>query len=51
MIKHCECTHYKGNTKAAEYQNRKYGHGNRVHNKCDKQKPPIYRCTICGKTK
>ena len=45
MIKHCSCVN--------EYQDEKYGKGNRVHNECkgatkDKH---VYRCTVCSNEK
>lgn len=41
MIKKCNCK--------SEYQDEKYGKGNRVHNKMIGDKG--YRCTVCGKEK
>ena len=46
MIKYCSCTNYLGNSNSAIFQDRRYGHGNRVHNKGQNGK---YNCTICGK--
>ncbi len=41
MIKKCTCKH--------EYQDKKYGQNNRVHNICAKDKNAVtYRCTVCG---
>ena len=39
-IKRCTCNH--------EYQDKKYGKGNRVHNIGTGQNPPK-KCTVCGK--
>ena len=39
MIKKCVCKH--------DYQDRRYGFGNRVVNK---ENDGGYRCTVCGKT-
>ena len=51
MIKKCTCRESRnGNTKAVEYQDRRYGWGNRVFNACAKSDPQSYRCTICGTT-
>uniref|UniRef100_A0A6M3JDN0 Uncharacterized protein n=1 Tax=viral metagenome TaxID=1070528 RepID=A0A6M3JDN0_9ZZZZ len=50
MIIKCICRSDKhGNTKGVEYQEQKYGYGNRVFNKTKELK--TYRCTICGFTK
>ena len=38
MIVKCKCTH--------EYQDKKYGTGNRIANKTDKGSD-VYRCTVC----
>lgn len=39
-------------TGAIEYQNKKYGMGNRVHNPVKSGKEGImYRCTCCGNTR
>ncbi len=54
MIKQCTCRSDKrGNTRAADYQNKEYGSGNRVFNLCapTKGSPPKHRCTVCGFTK
>ena len=40
MILKCSCKH--------AYQDKRYGPGKRVHNKCRTGK---YRCTVCGDTK
>lgn len=32
-----------------EYQDKKYGHGNRVHNSTADVLKSGYRCTVCGK--
>ncbi len=36
-----------------EYQDKKYGKGNRVHNPCQPKKAPQewIRCIVCGKEK
>lgn len=49
MIAHCGVC--KGGS-AAEYQNEKYGQGNRVFNLCAKAEKSGQeaRCTVCGKT-
>ena len=39
MIRRCSCSH--------EYQDKKYGKGNRVHNPGAKG----YKCTVCGNVK
>lgn len=40
-IMHCDCKH--------DFQDKTYGTGMRVHNKC---KPEVgYRCTVCERTK
>jgi len=38
-IVHCACVH--------EVQDKIYGHGNRVANRCGKEGAPSYRCTVC----
>jgi len=45
MIVRCKCKH--------EYQDKKYGKGNRVHNECSSRikGQKIVRCTVCGNTK
>jgi len=41
MILKCNCKH--------EYQDKKYGKGERVHNECQSTKNKgLYRCTVCG---
>lgn len=48
MILSCfRCTDNAG--AGAEFQNKVFGHGKRVHNKCAKKArlPIQYRCTIC----
>jgi len=40
MILACTCKN--------EYQDQKYGNGNRYCNPCKKQEK-LYRCTVCGK--
>lgn len=47
-IKHCDCTGFKGNDQSAQYQDTRYGSGNRVHIFSKNGSP---RCTICGKEK
>lgn len=47
MIKYCGCTSSFGRVNGCEYQNERYGYGNRVHNKGANGK---YCCTVCGKT-
>ena len=45
MIKKCGCTEDKGGNKAgANFQDKKYGKGNRVANETNNG----YRCTVCG---
>ena len=47
MIKKCNCkADDKGNTNGAQYQDKRYGKGQRVCN-LDKDKNP--RCTVCGR--
>lgn len=44
----CKCQWDKEkNPQGAEYQDKAYGKGIRVHNKCDKG----WRCTVCGATR
>ena len=44
MIKKCDCK--------SEYQNKRYGKGNRVFNELGKKSgQKEYRCTVCGKVK
>lgn len=31
-----------------EFQDKKYGKGNRVHNPTRKNSGSVYRCTVCG---
>lgn len=38
-------------TPAAAYQNKKYGKGNRVFNKCQGKNTGNVRCTVCGNMK
>jgi hypothetical protein len=45
VVKKCTCTSEK--SKAAEYQDKKYGKGNRVMNPLDGKG---FRCTICQRT-
>lgn len=40
-IKKCSCKH--------EYQDKKYGKGRRVANKCAGKTNVVYRCTVCLK--
>ena len=40
-IRQCSCT--------SEYQDRKYGKGNRVHNDLGPKKKDLCRCTVCEK--
>ncbi len=49
MILKCLCESDKfGNTNAAQYQNRKYGHGKRIHNETRGIGKIVgYRCTVC----
>jgi hypothetical protein len=44
-IKNCNCV--------SEYQDKKYGRGNRVHNKAKSKsgKGDAHRCTVCEKVK
>lgn len=45
MIKKCSCEKLPdGRNAAAEFQDQKYGKGNRVHNPTIKKGP---RCTVC----
>lgn len=44
MIKKCKCDH--------EFQDARYGHRMRVHNKKagkDARSPQVYVCTVCGR--
>ena len=43
MILKCSCKH--------TYQDKHYGPGKRVHNKCIKDRVVKYRCTVCGNVK
>ena len=43
MILPCNCKH--------EYQDEHYGPGQRVHNKCIKDRKIKYRCTVCSDVK
>ena len=43
----CTCT----GTKAMEYQDKRYGKGNRAHNPGKSGQSIEYRCTCCGKRK
>lgn len=45
VITTCKCSH--------EYQDQKYGKGNRVHNPAKPKagKATAIRCTVCGETK
>lgn len=44
MIKKCRCK--------SEYQDKKYGQGNRVHNECKViNSTTPHRCTVCGEKK
>lgn len=44
MIKKCDCKH--------DYQNKRYGKGNRIHNEITKKENVNnWRCTVCGKEK
>ena len=43
MILKCTCKH--------NYQNKRYGPGMRVHNRCTKDRMVKHRCTVCGDTK
>lgn len=53
MVLKCTCTSDKhGNSKAAQYQDKKYGEFMRVHNKEGKKgSHPTYSCTVCGHTR
>ena len=44
-IKKCDCKH--------EYQDKRYGKNNRVHNELAKKPNSTaeYRCTVCGRVK
>lgn len=51
-IQTCNCTHYMGGKSGAEFQDRLYGAGNRLHNKTGQNgKNPGWRCTVCGDVK
>jgi len=53
MIMRCTCkSDSRGNTAGAEFQDLKYGRGNRVFNigGAAKEKPK-YTCTVCGQEK
>lgn len=39
-ILNCKCKN--------DYQDKKYGKGKRVHNKCDGGMNVQYKCTVCG---
>jgi len=44
MILACNCKH--------EYQDQRYGPGQRVHNKCGRERTERRcRCTVCGKAR
>lgn len=51
MILKCEeCKDYRST--GAQYQDKKYGKGMRVHNQCNKDlDKKTYRCSICTKTR
>lgn len=50
MIKFCGCkAGPSGSTRAAEYQDREYGLGRRVHTEFQGKSGKGYRCTVCGK--
>jgi len=53
MIKKCTCrSDRSGNTNGANYQDKKYGYGNRVHNVCKTEGgTKKHRCTVCGYSK
>ncbi len=46
IILKCSCDSYLGNKSAANFQDTKYGHGNRVHNRLAGTDTK-YRCTVC----
>jgi hypothetical protein len=49
MIRKCDCLSYMGSDQAAKYQDKKYGKGKRVKNKCYNSSKGIWVCTVCGK--
>jgi len=49
MLKKCKCEDWK--SAAADYQNRKYGKGVRVHNPQGARNRGKCRCTVCGDEK
>jgi hypothetical protein len=49
MLKKCKCEDYR--TKAAAFQNEKYGNGVRVHNPQSGKNKGKCRCTVCGDEK
>lgn len=49
-VKRCaKCADYR--SPAAQYQNEKYGLGNRVHNLCGGKGGDKCRCTVCDDVK
>lgn len=52
MIIKCGCESKFFNQKGAEFQDKTYGKGRRVHNPCKPGTPGNwYRCTLCGNEK
>lgn len=52
MVLRCGCVSDKhGNKQAATFQDKRYGKGMRVHNKCTKNNQPMERCVICENEK
>ncbi len=50
MITKCTCkSDSRGNTAGADYQDREYGKGNRIHTGSKESKKVF--CTVCGKDK
>ena len=45
MIKQCTCS--AKSSPAAEYQDKKYGEGNRVHTPLGAKRKGVFRCTVC----
>lgn len=46
-IKKCGCV--STDDRASDFQDKQYGHGNRVHNEMKRtETKQQYRCTVCG---
>jgi hypothetical protein len=48
MLKKCDKCAEHDRIPAAEYQDKKYGKGIRVHNPCGGKNRDKVRCTVCG---